>query len=258
MSTQLLFKYKPINSKDQLDRIIDSINNNRLFFPDYKKLNDPLESSGYVIELAGYAGKGAISAVDGEDRFVAERRQQYKILSLTENCFSPSMWAHYTSEYNGICIGYWKKKSFSSARKLTYINEAVQAKTADHLGLVDLDNLDQEVYESFFYKLSDWSYEKEWRIVSKQEDRFLNYDSDDLACIIFGENLSDEIRSIIINSLKNHVPMYYTKTGYRSFGINLLPISYNIKICESIPPFIRNADELIDDIKKKTKTLVSL
>ncbi|EXM41028.1 hypothetical protein RASY3_02885 [Ruminococcus albus SY3] len=252
MSTQLLFKYKPINSTDQLVRIIDSINNNRLFFPGYKKLNDPLESSGYVIELSGYAGRGMILAVDDEDRFVAERRQQYKILSLTENCFSPSMWAHYTSEYNGICIGYWRKESFSSARKLTYINEAVHAKTANYMGFVDEDNLDQEVYESFFYKHSDWSYEKEWRIVSKQDDKFLNYSSNDLACIIFGENLSNEIRSIIINNLKVHVPMYYTKTGYRSFGINLLPISYVLNIDGSTPPFIRNADELIDDINKKT------
>ena len=62
MNNEILFKYKPISSVDQLARIIDSINNNQIFFPDYKKLNDPLESSGYVIELSGYMGKGLILA----------------------------------------------------------------------------------------------------------------------------------------------------------------------------------------------------
>ena len=70
MNNEILFKYKPISSVDQLARIIDSINNNQIFFPDYKKLNDPLESSGYVIELSGYMGKGLILAADEEDKLV--------------------------------------------------------------------------------------------------------------------------------------------------------------------------------------------
>lgn len=249
MNNEILFKYKPISSVDQLARIIDSINNNQIFFPDYKKLNDPLESSGYVIELSGYMGKGLILAADEEDKLVSNKRHEYKILSLTENCFSPSMWAHYTNDYHGICIGYWKNKAFSSARKITYIEKAKAAISTGEMGFIDDSKIEEEVYESFFYKHSDWSYEKEWRIISKQEDDFFHYEPNDLACIIMGEKLSNEIRNMIIKSIDIQVPIYHCKVGYRSFGINLLPISYNIVLDGSIPPFIRTQEELIQDIK---------
>lgn len=249
MDTKILFKYRPIDTVEQLIRILDSINNSRIYFPTYKQLNDPLESSGYVIELSGYAGHGMHLAADEEDMVIRAKRQEYRILSLTETCFSPSMWAHYTNDYKGICIGYWQNEAFSSARQLNYIYEHQMAKSSDKMGFVDTDNLDQEVYESFFYKHTDWDYEKEWRIVSRQEDEFLKYDFNDLACIIFGENMDKEMRDYLANNINIKVPMYYSKTGYRSFGINLLPLGHEFSIDGREPPFIRNIDSLIEDIK---------
>ncbi|MCH5193045.1 MAG: DUF2971 domain-containing protein [Oscillospiraceae bacterium] len=255
MDAKILFKYRPINTIEQLIRVLDSIKNCRIFFPTYKQLNDPLESSGYVIELTGYAGKGATFLSDEEDRFVQVKRQEYRILALTENCFSPSMWAHYASDYKGICIGYWKNEVFSLARQLKYIREPHVAKSSNEMGLFDFDDVefDKAVYESFFYKHADWDYEKEWRIVSKQKDNFLEYNSSNLACIIFGNNLNEEIRNFLISNINFKVPMYYSKPGYRSFRINLLPLDYKLDgFGGGMPPFIRDVDTLIEDIKANT------
>lgn len=244
MSTDMLFKYLSITTVKQLTRLIDSINNNRLFFPDYKKLNDPLESSGYIIEISGYAGKSFRQEADDEDVFVSQEREKFKILSLTETCFSPCMWAHYAHMHEGVCVGYWKKDVFAEAQKIEYIDQVINNSNFSEYGITDSNILNSEVYNSFFYKHSDWSYEKEWRIVKEQEDRYLNYSDDVLACIIFGENLSQEIREIIKKSININVPMFYTKTGYRSFGINLLPIEFELLITGPKPPFIRNIEEL--------------
>ena len=252
MCFDILFKFRPITTVKQLTRLIDSLNYNRIFFPDYKKLNDPLESSGYAINTPGLMGDGARQDADEENPIIKNLREQFKILSLTENCFSPCMWAHYTYENNGVCIGYWKKDVIAEAQKIKYVDQAVSTPNDSEYGTTDQSVLNNEVYNSFFYKHSDWSYEKEWRIVKEQEDSYLNYSEDVLACIIFGQNLSQDIREIIIKSINKKVPMFYTKTGYRSFGINLLPIAFEIVITGPKPPFIRNIDELKEAISNQT------
>ena len=38
-----LFKYKSISSLEDVERFLDIIKNNRIYYPTYKQLNDPLE-----------------------------------------------------------------------------------------------------------------------------------------------------------------------------------------------------------------------
>lgn len=167
------------------------------------------------------------------------------------------MWAHYTNEYRGICIGYWREKSFSSARKLTYIDSPV--KFQDDEGTEQLDHLCLEEYvqDSFFFKHSDWCYEEEWRIVEKKQDKFFHFNHDEIACIIIGHNLQPEIREIIRNCVSDKMPMFYTKIGFRSFGIDLLPINYQLQYDGSLPPFIRNSQELIENITREEACLIT-
>ncbi len=245
MGNELFFKFRNLSTAKQLAHAIDSINNNRIYIPDYKGLNDPLESSGYIIELSGYAGKSMTMCVDEEDMFVRQEREKYRILSITDNCFSPSMWAHYTNGFNGLCIGYWNRGVFSEAKSVKYIGEAICASDSF---VDDTEELEKEVYQSFFYKHSDWSYENEWRIVKKQEEKYLNYSGNEIACIIFGGNLSQDIIDSIVKGINKNVVMYRTKIGYRTFGINLLPYDYKIEMTGEEPPFIRNIEELMNQI----------
>ena len=252
MKPCILFKFRPANTCKQVARIIDSINNRQIFVPDYKELNDPLESSGYVIEISGYAGISIHREADEEDPVVSNCREQYKILSLTKDCFSPSMWLHYTNNYNGVCLGYWNKGIFSDARQVEYIDEPKYATSLNRYGFVDDDNLENKVMESFFYKHSDWSYEKEWRIVKKQDADFINYKPDELACVIFGKNLCNSIQKRVIKKANINVPIYYATVGYRSFGVNLLEQGYDVELDGSSSPYIRNVDDLVTDIRSKS------
>lgn len=252
MIPELLFKFRKITTVEELIRVIDSINNHHIYFPNYKQLNDPLESSGYIVEVSGYSGFGIRQAADEEENVVHNIRMTYKILSLSEDCFSPIMWAHYAQDYNGICIGYWRKDVFISARKIMYLSKPHSAYSTNEDGFIPddpKDQVDKEIFESFFYKHCDWSSEKEWRIVQKTSDDYLKYDNSCLACIIFGDRLDKEIRDILIKQCSLKVPMFYTKTGYRTFGINFLPIDYEIEFDGKEPPYIKTVEDFINQLQ---------
>ena len=156
---------------EQLSRLIDSINKNHIYLPDYKKFNDPLESSGYIIELPGYAGKSFAVNADEEDRYVKAEREKYKILALTEYCFSPCMWAHYTNEYRGVCIGYWNRDAFKDVKKVSYIDKAVDAESKDSLGLIDVSKLGEEVEKSFFISIQIGAMKKNGELLKMEQKK---------------------------------------------------------------------------------------
>ena len=254
---KMLFKYRNINTIDNLIHFLDIINNNRLFFPKYSQLNDPLEGSGYVVNVEGHAGCNIDLAEDVEDRYVKYEKEQYRILSLSETCFSPPLWAHYANTYSGACIGFWTNNCFKYARKLTYIDERIPANNADIYGNVDND-LENAVKESFFYKHCDWSYENEFRIVEKSEEYFFNFSAQDLACIIIGNQMNTEYREFICKNIRSDIPLYYSYPGVRTFRINLLDINYDNFGSGSPVPSIYTIDGLVNDINKRAANRVNI
>lgn len=251
MEPKIFFKFRPVSTAEQLARLIHSLNSNTIYFPDYKKLNDPLESAVYMVEAGGYAGCSLTRAADDEDIVIADIKQHYRILSLTDTCFSPSMWAHYANEHKGICIGYWNQGIFSTAQKIDYLPSPIPAESTKEDGNIDYEKIETEIRTSFLYKHSDWDHENEWRIVEKQDDCYLHYEPRDLACIIFGENMNNDIVKCIISSIDHKSALFKTNIGYRTVGINLLPYDYEIHKDGSYPPFIRTIDGLIATLKQE-------
>ena len=93
----MVFKYRGIDTEANLSRAIDIFEKARLFFPKASSLNDPFEG-------------GNVNFLSDEDDKDKERFRQRigntRILSLSKDCFSAPLWAHYASEGNGICIGF--------------------------------------------------------------------------------------------------------------------------------------------------------
>lgn len=245
---KLLFKYLPITSREQLAFRLDTLKNNRIYFPNYTQLNDPLEGSGYDIKISGYAGCSITENVDDEDIVIAGIRSKYKILCLSETCFSPHMWEHYADNFRGVCFGYWTNGAFSKAQKLKYVSNQQLSETTNANGYVDVESVESEVFNSFFYKHTDWDYEKEYRIVDKIDNQYYEYDSKDLACIILGTNIEESICSCLVQSLSPSVRVFRSKVGYRSFGISLYPFEKKIKYDGSVMDFIRNITELENEL----------
>lgn len=112
-----------------------------------------------------------------------EEKKLYKQISLTmdydtytQGCMSPMMWGQYASKGNGVCIEFDYNK-LKQHIKPTMLHDAVNYVDP----LPEPPNITQEVAndfdsffkikqkELFFTKHQSWSYENEYRIVSKED-----------------------------------------------------------------------------------------
>ena len=118
-----IYKYKGISSTTDLIRLLDIINNNRIYLPTSNQLNDPLEGQMISISTDGYAGHSMSLAADEEDMFIRNIKEEYKILSLSERWNNPQLWAHYANCYKGVCLCFSTKGVFGKIEKVEYCEE---------------------------------------------------------------------------------------------------------------------------------------
>lgn len=239
MIPNLVFKYKSINSTEDLLRIIDIFKNRRLFFPNRTQLNDPLEGQS-VDTCLGYAGSWRYSTYDEEDPYVAAELNQYRILSLSEDGFSPQLWAHYGGTYSGICLCFKTDGVFSKMKPVQYIT----GQKSRMCEISEFPNWE----EHFLDKHVGWSYEKEWRVVEKTEQTYLDFLLDDIMCIIVGCRINEECLNILKDYFPKTVHILKASPGYRTFCVKVEPIKETYSYDGSSTDIIYTAEELLQYI----------
>lgn len=85
-----LYKFK---SLADFEFVADIIMNNRLYAADFRSLNDPMEGLFH-----NYGSKKSI--IDSIDA----AKQKHLVCSLSKDCTSPLLWAHYADGFKGVCI----------------------------------------------------------------------------------------------------------------------------------------------------------
>ena len=100
---------------------------------------------------------------------------EYKICSMTANPNNFAMWTHYAEEHKGICIGFIidpdiLEKEDIKCEKIIY---------AKHLPVIEnfvypydfkINDLTwADIRKLIFYKLNNWEYEDEWRLVKRSD-----------------------------------------------------------------------------------------
>ena len=186
---KLVAKYKSVVEIQELEWIIDTLEESRLYMPTYKQLNDPLEGTGIKLPYDSPEARN-------------DARNEWRILSFSETAFSPPLWAHYTKEYKGICLVYWTDgKEFAELQSVAYVKYQ-QNKMLD-------PEIDRE--DAFFKKNWEWRYEQEWRILRQDtsEKVYLKYDPSDLAAVILGYDLSAYAKKQISKVAKSsNIPFF--------------------------------------------------
>lgn len=207
----LIFKYRSLSSSIELTRTIDILQNHRLFMSPAKFLNDPFEG-------------GNVDYLSKDIKLFEAEKKKCRILSLSENCFSAPLWAHYANNCRGVCIGFFTYKKFDRITPMQYTDtiDKKQWWTCDPK--VAIEN-------EYNYKNNDWSYEREYRIIGKaqksdeSEKVYFDFEQDEIAIIILGECIDIEIREVIIKAVpdtcrifniksdKNHSQYYLLENG---------------------------------------------
>lgn len=199
-----LYKYKSLNTISDFDRILDIINKKEIYLPRYNQLNDPFES--YMMNLTiSDAGSTIIMAAGKRRQCIDEMFKEYGILSLTTDCRNQVMWTMYANYYNGICIGF---ENLENVEKIEY------RKTGQNMPSVSLeDNDDHSIFiKSLLCKYDTWSYEDEYRIISKEN--CLNI-KNSIKIIIIGQNVPENISQVIYEECKkNNIEVYKTYINF--------------------------------------------
>ena len=214
-----LYKYKTINSTEDLDRFVDILKNKEIYIPTRTQLNDPLEGAGLHVDMEGCMGLWLYDA----SRMITPRTEEvldkFRILSITEHERSPQMWAHYAGNYSGACI------EFSTSG---FLSDAKPVKYTSHKNFVTINYDDQraaiaQAKKSYYFKSLGWKYEKEFRLLVDSTKRFIQFSPEEITAVHIGHNMHPAYRDYIIETcLQCNIPVYITWYSARDYQLYLI------------------------------------
>lgn len=218
-------KYKPFVNLKDLEYTIDILKNNRFHLSSINKLNDVFECPLVGLQLA-VAGSGIYASQGQLDPSIEEKIDKYRILSLTEDYLHEIMWAHYTSNYNGMCIVVRNNPYFEECRKVNYTKNEINPELIE-------ENLDEIIYDSMFVKNSGWKYEKEYRVVKDADyGKYFYFGQNQIECIIIGHKINLKSGSFIelYKVAKEHdIKMYKTYINRFKGRLSLVSLNFEPK-----------------------------
>ena len=154
------------------------------------------------------------------------------------------MWAYYAGDYTGICLGYFLQESLSDVKPVLYKETRYRffpTFADDEIDLVFKNNL--------LIKHIGWSSENEWRLVKKTDQKYIEFQDHEIACLIFGYRTDSNIVATIRRNIAKNIPIFYATPGARTLQINLLPYDYQENMNGSPPPMITSSEKLYDRLK---------
>ena len=174
---ECIYQYMPINKEK-----LSSLMHQELYFADYAKLNDPFEC--YFMKKSWV------------NEHLKRKNKTARILALTYNCNSPPMYSHYAQKHTGICVGY--KIDFD------------EIKANDNLSYGDVQyatkNKIENLKDLYMLKSPEWSYEKEYRLVRFDNEKFINNIA--IKEIIFALHCTDKDKKLVYALTNKYKPTY--------------------------------------------------
>ena len=152
-------KNRIVNSENPLDSLIDIVYHNDSKWGEGITIDEfKLEFVEIFDEFAQYKVKN----------YNHELKKQMLFVCLSESDNIIPMWAHYTDNHRGVCIGY-DLKDFElgceeTCHPVLYVHNSDFTEDINNINNDERNKL-KVLEEPFLRKSHDWSYEKEWRIL---------------------------------------------------------------------------------------------
>ncbi len=225
---EYLYKYKGIQTIEDMDRAVDIIKNNRIYIPTRTQLNDPLECK-YIPQMTfAIAGNWITSSAQRVSYIVESIMDKYRILSLSSDGKNLQMWAHYANNYSGICIEFKNTGEFEQAQSVKYTSEPPDFKTLFEL---DPPEIDKWVRESYFIKSMGWSYESEYRIIKSESEKYLQISDNGIVSVTIGHKLPKNCMDYIYKICKEKSISVYV-TWPSDFDYKMHYVDIRAFLCE--------------------------
>ncbi len=160
----------------------------------------------------------------------------------------PAMWAHYAEDSNGICLVLDEKSLFENNKALLadifhriedveYCQICSPDNSITESDYFDISDFLQKNYkELFFKKHSDWSYEKETRLLIERPEIYLNIKGAIKYIILGGRMKNDEekVRKIIDEMISPESLSYRYFTPHSFAQVSQSPFGYSVDVASYI------------------------
>ena len=147
---QTLFKYQSFSINS-----LSSLSENYLYFANPEQLNDPFDVASESLEK--------------QFKNLKLNKSDFKLCSLSQINNNKLMWAHYTNEHTGICVGY----------KFLYLPNYVGKSEVKYKNTnLNEKEIFNNILEYWIVKSEDWEYEKEVRLLHYGEKQKIHYTFD--------------------------------------------------------------------------------
>ncbi|MGL4571843.1 MAG: DUF2971 domain-containing protein [Clostridium sp.] len=215
-----LFKYKSVNKKN-ISYIVKMIEENELWVSNPREFNDPydcyLEFDYEKVLLAKslemFGDKINLQDKSKIDELVDKVRNAYEktfedevnktaLACLCEENNNVLMWSHYADNHKGICIEY----EFDEIDKLGEVYPVIYTENISDLTKDMINSNPYGILKRFMTKYKAWEYEKEWRIIYKNNDPSTiggNSEFAKIKSIYLGCKIEDENKKAIIRLAKS-------------------------------------------------------
>ncbi|MBS1257632.1 MAG: hypothetical protein MAG551_00676 [Candidatus Scalindua arabica] len=216
----VLYKYSTLSANS-----ISSLINKTVWFADPRSFNDPFDCRFDILEslpksfkmpakigVEIMAEKFNACKNAEENNTIKEYRKKLEkalteigVLCLAGSNDNMLMWSHYADKHKGFCLGFRMTGNDAfKVRPVSYEGKYVEIKIEDFA-----DKYKEYIEDIIFSKVSDWAYEKEYRIVTEILDgddskrnvkwkRFMVLDS-----IFLGYEMPEHYRDAIKNLFKS-------------------------------------------------------
>lgn len=216
-----IFRFRSPNENS-----ISELEESYVYFSNRDNLNDPHDANPRMVnftenpsELVNFFNFMANSFPDEKSKaeFIAENtpdtlrefmkdKIEFYVLHYGIVCFSVHLknyplWANYADNSSGLCLQFNVEKDKNLFSDLRPMNYAPEPTLINYNPQSENDNLT----ELFFHKTSDWSYEKEWRLLKVHNGRFY-FNPNALEKIIIGYNAKPEFIEKVKNIVRNKYP----------------------------------------------------
>lgn len=211
-----VFTHEPDKIMDQLVRTLQ-MNNPSL-------TRDSAVAEATAIYLQGRHRDPAMWDVLQAD-LIHVYRHEVGLYCLTERKDSILMWSHYAADHSGYCL------EFEATDYTPVFGTAQCVSYADAYPEINFYNtpIADKVVLSLLTKFTDWSYEREWRIIDYDGGPgSREYPTELLKSVTFGIKMEDKHKAWIKNWLgtrRSSVQLYQAVQGKDRFEVTFLEIS---------------------------------
>lgn len=157
--------------------------------------------------------------------FKKQMHSTFGIFSLTPKNDNLLMWSHYADSHYGFCVGLDRNILFETCKPFVQMGEVIYDNSFPEI--VINEDATKSILKLTMTKSIEWSYEKEYRMLSYGNRKVVTIPNEAIKEILIGHRMKEEYKNEIYKLVENKfkdTKIYETQMNNEYFKIDLLPI----------------------------------